>query len=403
MDDGVDDESRPVSAAGSERMASTKAAGYVAARAEARARPPRLGGEGSSEAAAAGDAPAPSTTPAKVGRRKPPNAPAAKRAPAGVAAAAPANPPPAGEHKPPLSKAEEARNRLRGSRNRRSASGAAALSDRPPRGGDAAGADEKSRGVPSRDAKEATIPDTAERSAAAYTASAAAAAKLADKLGSVTGIKPRASFSATDRANKAAAAAAAAQKAHVGANAAALERARVVRADFPASNEAGSTREGFTQSSGESFVHGLDEAEMVLRVGSLSSAETLADARAAVGRMRRLLSDVYAASKALRCEPQNAYGHLLHRVGQPTDRESRDVDLDGLLGREKVLDMVASTAELRNLLRVKVQDNNDLRLAATALGETAGFFARLDAEAAKRNVQPHEVLAAQRPEGGRAR
>ena len=150
-------------------------------------------------------------------------------------------------------------------------------------------------------------------------------------------------------------------------------------------------------------MHGLDEAEMVLRVGSLSSAETLADARAAVGRMRRLLSDVYAASKALRCEPQNAYGHLLHRVGQPTDRESRDVDLDGLLGREKVLDMVASTAELRNLLRVKVQDNNDLRLAATALGETAGFFARLDAEAAKRNVQPHEVLAAQRPEGGRAR
>ena len=48
-------------------------------------------------------------------------------------------------------------------------------------------------------------------------------------------------------------------------------------------------------------------------------------------------------------------------------------------------------------------DGENLRLAATALGETAGFFARLDAEAAKRNVQPHEVLAAQRPEGGRAR
>ena len=121
----------------------------------------------------------------------------------------------------------------------------------------------------------------------------------------------------------------------------------------------------------------------MLRLGSLADAEQLAVARAAVARMTELLDDVHGTSRNLRCEPQNVYGHLLHRIGQPVDRESR-APLERALGREKVLEMVAVTTEMRGLLRIKVQDNNDLRLAATALRETTGFFKRLDDAAAKR-------------------
>ena len=66
---------------------------------------------------------------------------------------------------------------------------------------------------------------------------------------------------------------------------------------------------------------GLDEAELVLRLGSLADAEQLAVARAAVARMTELLDDVHGTSRNLRCEPQNVYGHLLHRIGQPVDRD----------------------------------------------------------------------------------
>ena len=122
----------------------------------------------------------------------------------------------------------------------------------------------------------------------------------------------------------------------------------------------------------------MDEAELVLRLGSLADAEQLAVARAAVARMTELLDDVHGTSRNLRCEPQNVYGHLLHRIGQPVESRSRELPLERALGREKVLEMVAVTTEMRGLLRIKVQDNNDLRLAATALRETTGFFKRLD-------------------------
>ena len=144
-------------------------------------------------------------------------------------------------------------------------------------------------------------------------------------------------------------------------------------------------------------MRGLDEAELVLRLGSLADAEQLAVARAAVARMTELLEDVHGTSRNLRCEPQNVYGHLLHRIGQPVDRESRELPLERALGRDKVLEMVAVTTEMRGLLRIKVQDNNDLRLAATALRETTGFFRRLDDAAAKRGMAPHAIPAAQRP------
>jgi hypothetical protein len=151
----------------------------------------------------------------------------------------------------------------------------------------------------------------------------------------------------------------------------------------------------------EHRVAGVDEAEMVLRVGSLADEKTLLGARQAVHRMRLLLDDVTRLSKELKCEPQHVYGHVLHRLGFPVDRESRELPLERLVGLERAREMCAGVSEIRNLLRIKVQDNNDLRLAQTALCETTNFFERLDAFAAKKNKTPAEVLAAQ-ANGGKA-
>ena len=303
-------------------------------------------GAAAAEAGAEEDGPVPSTTPVKL--RKPPAAPADGSRSLDAAAV------------PALSKAEEARNRLRGSRQRRSSSGASSFA-----------AAEESRDAVSLSSGGAEA--------------AAAAAKLADKLGSVTGIKPRSSMPNFPIKSKAGDGAAKRAAAFESAERAAAERASAAAAAAPPPPPP------------EDHVPGLDEAELVLRLGSLADAEQLAVARAAVARMTELLEDVHGTSRNLRCEPQNVYGHLLHRIGQPVDRESRELPLERALGRDKVLEMVAVTTEMRGLLRIKVQDNNDLRLAATALRETTGFFRRLDDAAAKRGMAPHAILAAQRP------
>ena len=73
------------------------------------------------------------------------------------------------------------------------------------------------------------------------------------------------------------------------------------------------------------------------------------------------------------------------------------------MGTDKVAQMISTTVELRTLLRIKVQDNNDLRLAATALRETTGFFKRLDVASRTSGMDPHRLLAAQRPESAGAK
>lgn len=131
----------------------------------------------------------------------------------------------------------------------------------------------------------------------------------------------------------------------------------------------------------------------------MADEQTLGSARQAVTRMRVLLDDVTKCAAHLRCEPQHVYGHVLHRLGLPVDRESRTLPLSECLGHEGVHAMVIGVKELRSLLRIKVQDNNDLRLAQTALLETSGFFARLDAFAKKKGQTPIDVLVAQKNGG----
>jgi hypothetical protein len=155
--------------------------------------------------------------------------------------------------------------------------------------------------------------------------------------------------------------------------------------------------------SGVPIVRGLDEAELVLRVDTLANKDALVGARGAVVRMTELLDYVNSTSKALNCEPQNVFGHLLFRCGQPTDRTSQSLRLNDVVDPDVLRRMVSVTAELRGLLRIKVQDNTDLQLAATALRETASFFARLDDAAEKCSMEPWKVLEAQRPSRGQTR
>ena len=312
----------------------------------------------------ASHAPAPSATPAKLKK--------------GALASAP----------PPMTKAEEARARLRGSRQRRSIAGvASSISASRSSGVSSAASSAAPPAAAQAPPRPAGAPERGSDPAAA-----AAAAKLASKLGSVSVMKPRGSTSSKEGAAEKAekrAADAARRAEHAAAFAKAAAEAEAAKAAAAKAAKEAAAREA------EHRVAGVDEAEMVLRVGSLADEKTLAGARQAVHRMRALLDDVTRLSRELKCEPQHVYGHVLHRLGFPTDRESRETPLERAVGAERAREMCAGVSELRNLLRIKVQDNNDLRLAQTALCETSAFFERLDAFAAKKNKTPSEVLAAQ--------
>ena len=288
--------------------------------------------------------------------------------------------------KPELTKAEEARARLRGSRQRRSMAGVS--------GSVAGSVQVTSSKVGS------TVPVvSASQPPSDPAASAAAAAKLASKLGSVSVMKPRSSTgtSTSDAEREQRAEKRAADAARRAEHAAAFAKA-AAETEAAKALAAAAAREAAAKEA-ELRVHGMDEAEMVLRVGSLADEKTLHNARQAVQRMQILLDDVTKFSNQLKCEPQHVYCHVLHRLGLPVDRESRELQLEKLVGLETIGEMLTRAKELRNLLRIKVQDNNDLRLAQTALLETSGFFNRLDAFAQKKGRTALEVLVAQRNGG----
>lgn len=367
-------------------------------------KPPSGGGVGAgtagtsktapSEHPAAADAPTPSVTPTKLPSPS-----------GGVAVGEPRE---KKEETPAAfvkTKAEEARARLRGSRQRRSMGGVS--------GSVLVGAPTPVQAVPG--VRVTAVPVAAVSTQAtgghAHADAASSAKRGAAKLGSVRAThKPRGSGNASaatsshavtyeEKKQKRAAAlekkaADAARRAeHAAAFAKAAAEAEAAKASAVAAAKEAAAREA------ELRVSGMDEAEMVLRVGSLADEQTLGSARQAVTRMRVLLDDVTKCAAHLRCEPQHVYGHVLHRLGLPVDRESRTLPLSECLGHEGVHAMVIGVKELRSLLRIKVQDNNDLRLAQTALLETSGFFARLDAFAKKKGRTPIDVLVAQKNGG----
>ena len=291
-----------------------------------------------------------------------------------------------------MSKAEDARNRLRRHRKSTSVGNGSELAGVGVVG--AVGDDGASDVVVTASvvgtavsSSAAAASTSAPASTAGSSAISSAAAKLA-KLGSVTGVsKPRSSVPNFSLKSKQTAAEIAKRTAE---NAVAFEGSAEAGAGGADASEGGGS------SPGVPVVHGLDEAEMVLRLGgSLASQQQLSKARASVARMTELLDGVLATSRRLRCEPQNVYGYLLKKIGQPTDAVSAAVPLEQAVGTDKVNQMVEATTELRSVLRIKVQDNNDLRLAATALRETTSFFKRLDGAAGACGMEPHALLAAQ--------
>mmetsp|Transcript_2201 Transcript_2201/g.7847 ORF Transcript_2201/g.7847 Transcript_2201/m.7847 type:complete len:93 (+) Transcript_2201:142-420(+) len=67
--------------------------------------------------------------------------------------------------------------------------------------------------------------------------------------------------------------------------------------------------------------------------------------------------------------------------------------LDGALGGRKTGAMVESCNLLRRLLRIKVEDANDLRTAGAALEDAATFFAALGEYARGKVLTTYEALA----------
>ena len=286
-----------------------------------------------------------------------------------------------------LTKAEEAKNRLR--RNRRSSATSASMGaplGLGPRASDGGASASVSASVPAHPV-EAT-----QALAKPAPKVGLSASELADRLGSVKRvIKPRSSMPDLGRGGG---------RAPGDKHAPGEDKQRSADAETPGSVPT-SVPDATSTESGVPIVRGLDEAELVLRVDTLANKDALVGARGAVVRMTELLDYVNSTSKALNCEPQNVFGHLLFRCGQPTDRTSQSLRLNDVVDPDVLRRMVSVTAELRGLLRIKVQDNTDLQLAATALRETASFFARLDDAAEKYSMEPWKVLEAQRPSRGK--
>ena len=289
-----------------------------------------------------------------------------------------------------LTKAEEAKNRLR--RNRRSSATSASMGaplGLGPRASDGGASASVSASVPAH-----PVNDAAQALAKPAPKVGLSASELADRLGSVKRvIKPRSSMPDLGRGGGRGPGVSDKQ-------APGEDKQRSADAETSGSDPT-SVPNATSTESGVPIVRGLDEAELVLRVDTLANKDALVGARGAVVRMTELLDYVNSTSKALNCEPQNVFGHLLFRCGQPTDRTSQSLRLNDVVDPDVLRRMVSVTAELRGLLRIKVQDNTDLQLAATALRETASFFARLDDAAEKCSMEPWKVLEAQRPSRGK--
>lgn len=76
------------------------------------------------------------------------------------------------------------------------------------------------------------------------------------------------------------------------------------------------------------------------------------------------------------------------------DRSARlqQLNLEVLFGSEQLKEMVAAVGELRGLLKVKVEDGNDLQMAERTLHELSLFFGRLSRVAAERQCDEYELF-----------
>mmetsp|Transcript_4136 Transcript_4136/g.4753 ORF Transcript_4136/g.4753 Transcript_4136/m.4753 type:complete len:643 (-) Transcript_4136:982-2910(-) len=138
------------------------------------------------------------------------------------------------------------------------------------------------------------------------------------------------------------------------------------------------------------------EVQMLLRL-DLTSVFAITHAQKAIERLHDFLQDVHMTASHLHVEPQAVYQHLLQRIAAETtfygmgvdaSLMSRPDDWDQMLRMAEMLtqlhgrqddgrimaSMMSCAVELRQVLRIKVQDNNDLRTATRALEDALDFF-----------------------------
>jgi hypothetical protein len=81
---------------------------------------------------------------------------------------------------------------------------------------------------------------------------------------------------------------------------------------------------------------------------------------------------------------------VLYRASVATDAVLREVD--DVLGAEAVRDLVASVRRMRGVLRVKMEDANDVRMAEEAVRGARRFFDTLQRHAEQEGKSDVEVL-----------
>ena len=127
-----------------------------------------------------------------------------------------------------------------------------------------------------------------------------------------------------------------------------------------------------------------------------------------------------ARGKRPACEPFSLFQELLHRVagftagGSSVDEQRRDGDVpmhqakvlyrasvatdavlrevDAVLGEETVRELAATVRKMRAMLRVKMEDANDVRMAEEAVRGARRFFDTLKIHAEKEGKEDVEVL-----------
>lgn len=151
----------------------------------------------------------------------------------------------------------------------------------------------------------------------------------------------------------------------------------------------------------------------VIRVGNTFA--TFVEFFAALDESAAMLGD---QTRRRSCTPSELFQELLHRVaginaGVSMDEQRRDgnvpmhqakvldrrdrvceavADADETLGEERITWLVACVREMRLLLRVKMEDANDVRMAEEAVTGANDFFVRLRRLAEDRNVEDYAVL-----------
>lgn len=166
------------------------------------------------------------------------------------------------------------------------------------------------------------------------------------------------------------------------------------------------------------------EVEMSLRGSLIKSQTDLVKIRDTFAGFAAFFGDLHASAKTLsdangfKCSPAVLFQELLHRLsgvnaGVSMDEQGRDgdvpmhqakvldrrhrtadevADMDAVLGEDTVARLVDRVREMRLILRVKMEDANDVLMAEEAVNGSHAFFTRLQSHAEAHGEEDFTVL-----------